>query len=425
MSSGHGGVRAYGLVLSSGRAMRPFLAAVVARLPISMAPIGMLLLVQHTLDSYASAGVVSGAFAVGVAAGSPVWGRAMDRLGQARVIAPTVVLSAGLIALLAVSAVNGAGVLPLVALAVAGGATFPPFSAAMRVSWRATLEDPVALRAGYAMDAAAVEAMFVVGPLLLSLLLVVSPPVVPLLITSGLLAGGGLLYCATEPARRPGTGAPVRRERRPAGARPGLRLTTAAALLAVLTAGLAMAIAFGVIDTSLAATARTLLQDEGRLGVLYLAIAGGSTLGGLAYGTTSHRGEHRRMPVLFAVFTVGLTLLALLLAQGRPSLWALLPLLFVIGLTIAPSLIIQQNLVDSLAPAGRLSEAQAWLSTAITTGAAAGTAVAGVLIEAVGVWAAVAGGAGAVAAAVLVATASQRSWAPPAPPPAVAPQHVT
>ncbi len=416
--SGRGGLGTYAVLLSSGHVVRPFAASVVGRLPISMAPLGILLLVQAERGSYALAGLATGAFAVGTAVGSPVWGRTMDRLGQARVLAPTVLGSAGLLAALASATVAGAPSAALVALAGGAGALFPPLGAAMRSSWRSVVPDPVQRRAGYALDAAAVELIFVGGPLLLSLLLVLAPAVAPLLVTAGLLAAGGLAYCATGPARwRPGDAGltvpagPDGGEATSAGRRRTGSAVGAAGVPALLVVSAAMAVGFGAIDTSLAATARDVLDDEGRLGVLFAAIAGGSTLGGLAYGTSGgHEREHRRLPLFLGVFSVGLAPVPFLLAAGRPPLVTLLPLLFLAGLAIAPSLIVMQNLLDALVPAGRSNEAQAWLSTSITSGVAGGTALAGVLIDAVGVAASFAGAVAAVAVAALVALACQRTW---------------
>lgn len=60
----------------------------VARLPLSMAPLGILLLVESQRGTYTLAGLVTGAYAVGNALGTPIWGRLMDRVGQVRVLAP-------------------------------------------------------------------------------------------------------------------------------------------------------------------------------------------------------------------------------------------------------------------------------------------------------------------------------------------------
>lgn len=80
------GLIVYSLVLRQGRASRPFVAAFVARLPTSMAPLGILLLVRQVNGTYTYAGIVAGAFALGTAIGGPWWGARIDQLGQTRVV---------------------------------------------------------------------------------------------------------------------------------------------------------------------------------------------------------------------------------------------------------------------------------------------------------------------------------------------------
>ena len=382
-----GALATYAGVLRQRAVLAPFLAAVLARLPIAMTPLGIVLLVQAERGSYGIAGVVTGAFALGTAAGAPVWGRLMDRHGQTRVLVPTVVASALLITALALGTVADLPSAVLVTLAAAAGVTFPPFSAAMRSTWRRLLPEGPARRAGFALDAVAVESLFVGGPLFLSLLLLITPPVAPLLVTAGLLAAGGLTYSFAPAVRSPGR--PTAHSDGPVEASPGTGLRSrvmAGALPLVLAISAAMSIGFGVIDTSIAATARQVLGDPASLGVLFAAIAGASVVGGLLYGTRSSADrEHRRLPLALGMFAVSLSPVPFLLAAGRPPLWSLLPLLFLAGLAIAPALIMLQHLVDRSAPAGRSNEAQAWLSTSNTAGGAAGTAAAGLLIDAHGV----------------------------------------
>lgn len=408
-------------VLRYGPTVRPFAATLIARLPIAMAPLGIILLVQQVRGSYGIAGIITGAFAVGTAVGAPIWGRLMDRFGQARVILPIVLISASFLAAVALTTVAGAGNTVLLSLAFSAGATFPPFSAAMRSTWRMVLPEGPGRRAGYALDAVAVETLFVGGPLLLSLLLIFTPPVAPLLITAGLMAAGGIAYCLTEPARRRAL---------PSGMSSGVSSASASVststsedgssqhqprrqgLLSVMAPGLpvvffimaAMSIGFGVIDTSLAAVAREILGNQNLLGVLFAAIAGASAIGGLLYGgKASHEHDDRRLAIFLGVFTLGLIPLPFLLASGAPPLWAVLPLLSLAGLSIAPSLIILQNLVDRLSPVGRNFEAQAWLSTSSTTGGAAGAAIAGLLIDTFGVPWSFVGAAAAVLLSCLLA----------------------
>jgi len=301
--------------------------------------------------------------------------------------------------------VAGAPEAALLALAAGVGLTFPPVTPAMRGAWRVVLERDEDRRAAYALDAVAVETIFVGGPLLLSLLLIVAAPVVPLLVTAVLLAGGSVAYACTFAARtwRPegGTDGPQRRSRSP---------LTARGVFGVLFVALTMAVGFGQIDVSIAATARETFGDQALLGVLFACIAGGSALGGLWYGSRSWMGPERlRLPAAMAGFTAGALMLALLL-RGHPPLPLLLVALFLTGLTIAPALIIEANLIDHLAPRDRLNEAQAWLNTAFTAGGAAGTAIAGVLIDAGGPGRSFLGATIALVIATLGAVAGQHWW---------------
>ncbi len=371
----------YVTILRVRAGRNPFLASVVARLPISMAPLAAVLLVEDVRGSYAVAGLVVGAYALGATLGTPVLGRLVDRLGQPLVIGPAGVVSALFMAGLALAAAGGAGDPVLLALAAGSGLAAPPLAAVMRGTWRVALPGASDRLAAYALDAVAIEIVFVAGPLLVGLMLVTTPPAVPLLVTAGLLAGGTLAYVRAPAVRAwqaepPEPGAPAARAPMRV---PGVRV----ALLATLF----VSTGFAHIDLSIAATARESLGDAGRVGLLFACIAGGSALGGLVYGSRSWRlAERLRLPLSLAVVTVGLGVLAVLLGglEGRlraPALPLLAALLFVSGVAIAPALIAVNNLVDALSPRTRLNEAQAWLSTSYTAGSAGGTAVAGLLID--------------------------------------------
>ena len=380
-------MRTYGRVLRHGAASWPFLYAALARLTLAMIPLGILILVEQQRQAYAIAGVVSGAYAIGAAVGTPLWGRLMDRFGQVPVLLPTTATSAALLAGLALATMGGAPDQALIALAAGVGLSYPAISPALRSSFRISLPDPEDRRAAFALDATSVELAFVCGPLLLSALLLPGIPVLPLLVTAGLLLGGGLGYCATRVARRASPAV----QNAAAGQAPGTigggprTALTATGVAAVLAVMLMLAVGFGQLDTSMAATSDLELGGTQRVGILFAAIAGGSTVGGLTFGARAWPIDDRRaVPVLLCLFGVFLTLLAGLLSGGVVSLLILLPLLFLTGLTIAPTLIMQQRLLDHLAPAHRLNEAQAFLSASNTTGAAVGTAIAGIVIDTAG-----------------------------------------
>ena len=378
------GIGAYGRLLSYGPIARPFVFAAFARLTLAMLPLGILILVQQERQTYALAGVVSGAYAVGCALGTPLWGRLMDRFGQVAVLVPTTLTSAALVVVLALATIGGAPAGALVALAAGVGLAYPAVSPALRAGFRVAFPDPWSRKVAFALDATSVELSFVLGPLLLSAFLLAEVTVLPLLITATLLAGGTVAYCLTRFARRASHALGARDEVPGAGAGgPAPRTALAAVgVPAVLIVVLLLSVGFGQLDTSMTATADRALGGTEQVGILFAAIAGGSTIGGLVFGARSWPFDERRaLPTLMCFFGTCLLALGGLLGIGGVGLPILLPLLFLTGLTIAPALIMQQTLLDRLTPPARLNEAQALLSAANTTGAAIGTAIAGFVIE--------------------------------------------
>ena len=80
------GFSAYRALLSDPRARAFSLAGFVARTPLSMTALGIVLLVSATTGSYARAGLITAVATVAGAVAAPLWGRTMDRVGQARVL---------------------------------------------------------------------------------------------------------------------------------------------------------------------------------------------------------------------------------------------------------------------------------------------------------------------------------------------------
>ncbi|MFI7586386.1 MFS transporter [Spongisporangium articulatum] len=370
-------------------ALVAFVSATVARLPISMATLGAVLLVQEARGSYALAGAVTACFALGSAVGTPFWGRLLDRHGQARVLAPPALISAVLLVALALGAVGGMPAAGLAGLAAGAGVSFPPVSPAMRAAWQGLLPAEDDRQAAYALEAVAIEMVFLLGPLVLSLLLATTPAEVPLIVTAVLLAGGTLAYVSTSASRAVRPHRPVG-EDVPAG--PRLSLFRSRAVVTVLASGAFLAAGFGGLDVAVAATAQGLFGHRELLGVLYLGVAGGSALGGLVYGARTWPGsDWQRLRFVPSGVALGMLLAAGYAAWLTPTdspavaaVVAAVVLLSTAGVFIAPSTIIQQNLADAHAGKGRGGEVQSLLSAAITAGAAGGTAVAGVLVDAGG-----------------------------------------
>ena len=70
------------------------LASMLARLPYGLYALAAILYLAEARGSYAVAGLVDGAFAIGAAVGTPWQSRLIDRLGQRRVLLPAALLDA-------------------------------------------------------------------------------------------------------------------------------------------------------------------------------------------------------------------------------------------------------------------------------------------------------------------------------------------
>ena len=77
--------------------------SLVARLPLAMTGLAIVLRVSRASGSYGEAGAITAVYVVAGAIGSPVWGRLADRSGRRLILVVTALASA--VGLLALSAV--------------------------------------------------------------------------------------------------------------------------------------------------------------------------------------------------------------------------------------------------------------------------------------------------------------------------------
>src|ERR671932_1650578 len=145
---------------TSPGALRLLAWSPVARLPLTMIGIGLLVHAQRLTGSFAVAGLVSGAYAVATGAGGPALGRLVDRRGQVVVLAPSVAIT---VVLLGAAAALPRGAAPrlLVVLAAGVGLATPPLGACLRALLPGVVRDPSGAAAAYAVDAAAVEVAWI------------------------------------------------------------------------------------------------------------------------------------------------------------------------------------------------------------------------------------------------------------------------
>ncbi|HEY8717706.1 MFS transporter, partial [Pengzhenrongella sp.] len=195
-------LRPYRDILTKPGALAFSLTGVLARLPISMVGIGIVLMLSAMYDSYSLAGRVSAAYVIASALCGPQLARFVDRYGQARIMRPaTAVALVGLISLIVVATL-GADTAWLYVTAVVAGAPGGSFGSLVRTRWSFVLSDPRQLHTAYSLESALDEVVFVVGPVLATVLATSVSPSAGLIVPIIALVVGGYLFLslrATEP----------------------------------------------------------------------------------------------------------------------------------------------------------------------------------------------------------------------------------
>jgi len=306
-----------------------------------------------------------------------------------------------------VAATEASGPGPLlVALAVAAGGSLPQIGAFARARWTALLPDAPSLRTALAVESLIDEAVFIVGPVVVTLLATTVAPAAGLLAAIGLAVVGCLLFVAqrrTEPRPHlaPGPGDGAR-----AG---GVAAVRHRGLTVIVAVFLGIGAVFGLIEVSVVALARDHGQ-AGAAGPMLGLWASGSLLAGIAYGAIAWTAPApRRFLVTVAAFALG----TVLIAAGTSSLAVMTAALFVAGLANAPTLITGNTLVPAVVPRNALTEAYTWLSVTLFAGIAVGSALAGALVDRSGPVGGLLAATAAAGCAVLATVIGYPSLAPP------------
>jgi predicted MFS family arabinose efflux permease len=373
-------------ITSSPGAQRLFTASIIARLPLAMLSIGLLVHARQLTGSFALAGVVTGAYAIALGAGGPLLGHLIDRRGQTSVLLASASIAAALLVTIALLPAR-APLAVLVALAAGIGLAAPPVGACLRAQLPALLSDPGAISSAYALEASLVELTYIFGP---PLALCIGA-----LWSSGaaLAAAGLVLLAATaafavQPASRSWQSAPADRTSRGGS----LRVPAMRTLVIVL---FAVGMLLGAGEVAVIAAAKALHTTMG--GAPLFAVWGaGSFIGGLLL---ARLGGGARTAAGLALLLGALTAGHLALIPADGNVLALGAVLLVAGAAIAPTEATLYAMVGNAAPDGTITEAFAWLATAMAVGNAAGAAGAGIVADRAGPAAAfaLAGAAGALA----------------------------
>src|SRR4051794_41288886 len=117
----------YARILRAPHVLALMVSALVARLPIGIDALAIVLFLREKTGSYAAAGIVSAAFALGGGAGAPLSGRLVDRFGHRRVLVPLALLhAAGLALVVGLAFLDAPGAVLVIGGVPGGGAPPPP-----------------------------------------------------------------------------------------------------------------------------------------------------------------------------------------------------------------------------------------------------------------------------------------------------------
>lgn len=395
----------YRAVLAVREARRPFLGSCLARMSFAVLPLALLLLIREATGSFAVAGLTSGALSSTLTLFAPARARLIDGRGSRYGLAwLTVLYLLGLTALISL-AEAGAGTAALLVTAAIAGAFAPPLGPTMRVLWAKILHrrQPL-LHTAYALDSVTEEVVFTVGPLVAGGLIAVAAPLAAMITVMALIGLGTVCFVLSAATSGPAADKPDEHGTRGRPlALPGLRTI----VLAFGGVGLVV----GTLQVALPFIADH-AGSPGAGGVLLALLSAGSAIGGTAYGRIGWRGAPvNRFVVLVIVFTLTVLPLCVIDSPVRAGAFA-----FVVGLSLAPLFTTAYLLVNDLVAASRTAptEANTWVSTANNGGYAAGSAVAGLLLDSHGPAVAVTA-AFLASAAIAAATILRRRTLAPAP----------
>ncbi|TKT81130.1 MFS transporter [Aquamicrobium sp. LC103] len=373
-------------------------AGFVARLPIAMAPIGIVAMLSQTHGEYWLAGAVSATFAFTNAFIAPQISRLVDRVGQTPVVIPATIVSVAAFLVL-ITATNQDWPAWTLFASAFFAATMPSMPAMVRARWTEIFRNRPELNTAFAFESAADELVYISGASISVGLAVALFPEAGMLTSTTFLAVGTIAFIlqrSTEPKIR--------------GAHEDAPQVSAIRLRSVQIITIAL-IFVGSIFATAEVSAVAITKELGQPGAASVVIgvyAVGSFVVGLILGALNPRMPLQRQ-LLIAVSVLALTALPLLVAGTSVTLLAFA--VFVSGIAVSPTFITAFGLIERCVPESMLTEGVTWVMTGIGIGMALGAFVTGWVVDNFGAqngfWVSVAAG----AATVLTVAIGQKSLA--------------
>ncbi|MEV7621164.1 MFS transporter [Microbacterium sp. NPDC089321] len=337
---------------------RMIAAQLVARFPNGMTSLAILLHVEQQTGSYGAAGIVLAAASVGQAVAGPVTSRWMGAWGMRRVLTLTLAVCIVAVLCLALLPLNLAGYMVFALLA---GLSTPPVQAAVRTIY------PKLVNAGqltplFSLDASLQEIIWIVAPVVITVVSTQIGTVQGLLLVAAILVMGGSWFILSPEVGR----VRIPRSRRAFGRvvlKPPVMLAT---VIGFLLIGACAAVEVGVVATF----------GHGGLeaGLVLAVFSVGSLVGGLAFGHIPIGPWAMARRLLIVTVGLALTMVSL-------NIFWLGGTLVLAGVGIAPALAVLFAITTASVKFSETAEAFGWAGTGQLIGAAAGSAVAGILID--------------------------------------------
>lgn len=358
----------YRAVLAHPGALPFALSGLLARVPIAMHNLAIILMVQLQYDSYEMAGRVAAVGTLAWAAQSIPSARLIDRFGQRKAMIPFGVVSA-VGAVIAVFVAMNQGPEWTLLIGVVMASLSGPLGSLTRARWSHILPRRQ-MHTAFSLEGALDEILFITGPATVTVLAtLVWAPLGVIVSTTAMVIGLILLLpqTATEPPTHTETG----------GASLGLKVPAVVFAMTLVAAGLGFI--FGAFDLSVVAFAEE-QGSQASAGIIIAILSAGSLVGALIYGA-------RQWASPLWKRTLGMTVL-LAIAIGAlalaPNLWWMGAIAIVAGTTLAPNLTNADSIVQRVVKPDQITEGMAWLRIGMGVGVAAGGWVAGALIDAMG-----------------------------------------
>ena len=347
-------------------------AGALARLPVAMIALAIVLLVSNSTGSYAYAGVLSASYAVTAAFASIVTSRWADRVGQVLVLRVLATAHAALLIAFTASVVLDAWRPLQVILVVAAGASSPAIGSYVRARWSFVSDAPDTLRVGFAWESILDELIFTLGPVITTAVAFSIGFPAPMILAAAFIFIGSFWLSGSTRSTPPANRHESERTSLWAVAR-------TRGLTTLIVAALGLGLLFGALDV--ATVAFTAERGTGEVaGYVLASFAAASMVGGIVYGMRPWPGQLRRHTQIAAI----------VLAVVSACFWlvdtnvALIMLAMVAGASVAPTLIGVFSLTQRIVDPRNLTEGLTWTNSGLAAGFAFGSALSGIVVDAFG-----------------------------------------